>query len=446
MPVSTPVADVARVPVLTSALRKARWRLIPLLSVCYLVAYMDRINISFAAESMNRDLHFTPKIYGLGAGLFFLTYALCEIPSNRLLLRFGARRWMARIMLTWGLLAAVMILVKTPRGFYGLRMLLGMAEAGYFPGALFYLSLWFPKRERARAISLFYVALPISTVVMGGLAGSLLRLNGRLGLMGWQWLFLVEALPAIALSVVVWFALPDGPSKARWLETEECDALMTELRHAPPAGHVQSNAQDLRAALKSKYVWGFGLFFFCTLGSNYAVNFSLPILLKEATGWSPGRVGGLIAVVGLMGAASMIGNAVHSDRRGERMWHIVVPTLAMAFGLLAAGLHMGGWFAVGALAFAAVTNYAIQGPMLSVCSMVLPGDAAAVGIATINMCAIAGGFVGPYWMGWMREATGTYAVGIGGLFVPCLLAGLSILWLLPRWNAAMRRLELPAGE
>jgi ACS family tartrate transporter-like MFS transporter len=179
---ASPAAAVPQ-DALQSALRKARWRLIPLLSVCYLVAYMDRVNISFAAETMNRDLHFTPKTYGLGAGLFFLTYALCEIPSNRLLLRFGARRWMARIMLTWGLLAAAMVLVRTPRNFYTLRMLLGMAEAGYFPGVIFYLSQWFPKGERARAISLFYIAFPLSTALMGSIAGVLC---GRVG--GWGWL------------------------------------------------------------------------------------------------------------------------------------------------------------------------------------------------------------------------------------------------------------------
>ena len=430
-----PIADAERGPGLTSALRKARWRLIPLLSVGYLVAYMDRINISFAAESMNRDLHFTPEIYGLGAGLFFLTYALCEVPSNRMLLRFGARRWMARILLTWGLLAAAMVVVRTPRSFYVLRMLLGMAEAGYFPGAIYYLSQWFPKRERAKAISLFYVALPLSSVVMGSVAGVLLRQDGRLGLKGWQWLFLVEAIPAIVLSAGVWFGLPDGPAKAEWLDVPEREALMVELRDEPLNGHASSNTEDLRSALRNKFVWGFGLFFFLTLGSHYAVNFSLPLLLKAATGWDVGRVGGLIAIVGGMGAASMIGNAVHSDKSGERMWHIVLPTLGMAMGLLIAGLHMGGWVGAVALAFASVSNYAIQGPMLSACSMVLPGRAAAVGIAMINTCAIVGGFAGPYWMGWMRVATGSYALGIGGLFVPCLIAALSILWLLPRWNA-----------
>ncbi len=416
--------------VLATALRKARWRLIPLLSVCYLVAYMDRVNISFAAEQMNRDLHFTPTIYGLGAGLFFLTYALCEIPSNRLLLHFGARRWLARIMLTWGLLAVGMVLVRSAGSFYGMRMLLGVAEAGYFPGVIFYLAQWFPRAERAKAISLFYIAFPLSSVVMGGLAGVLLRQNGRLGLAGWQWLFLVEGLPAVLLSVAVWALLPDGPASAEWLTVEERAALMDEVAQ-PVAAH--GGAGYLRAALTSRYVWGFGMFFLFTLGSNYAISFSLPLVLKLATGWSIGRVGGLIAGIGVLSAVGMVLNARHSDKSDERRWHIVVPTVVMGAGMLVASFNGNGWMGVGALTVAAISFFAIQGPMLGVVSRVVAGDAAAVAIATINMCAIAGGFVGPYWMGWVRETTGSYAVGIGGLCVPCWLAAGLVVWLLPGW-------------
>jgi ACS family tartrate transporter-like MFS transporter len=381
---------------------------------------MDRVNISFAAESMNRDLHFTPTIYGLGAGLFFLTYALCEIPSNRLLLHFGARRWLARIMLTWGLLAVGMAFVRSPGSFYGMRMLLGVAEAGYFPGVIFYLAQWFPKAERAKAISLFYIAFPLSSVVMGGLAGVLLRQSGRLGLAGWQWLFVVEGLPAVLLSAAIWFTLPDAPASAAWLTVEERAAVAEELAHTEVAAH---GVGYLRAALRSRYVWGFGLFFFFTLGSNYAISFSLPLVLRLATGWTIGRVGWLIAGIGVLSAVAMVLNARDSDKRGERKWHIVVPTVVMGFGMLVASFHTSGWIGVGALTVAAISFFAIQGPMLGVVSRVVPGNAAAVAIATINMCAICGGFVGPYWMGWMREATGSYAVGIGGLCVPCLLAG-----------------------
>src|ERR1700675_1586350 len=200
---------------------QASVRLIPLIAIAYGVAYTDRVNISFAALQMNRDLHFSASSYGLGAGLFFVSYAACEIPSNLLLYRVGARRWFARIMFTWGLLAMGMMFVKTPLQFYVMRFLLGMAEAGFFPGVIFYLSQWFPPHMRARAISRFYISFPISSVLMGAIAGFLLDLHGKAGLAGWQWLFLIEGLPAVTLSLVFLFFLPAGPATAKWLTEEE---------------------------------------------------------------------------------------------------------------------------------------------------------------------------------------------------------------------------------
>src|SRR5450631_887129 len=213
-----------------AAVRKASLRLIPLFALGYGIAYMDRVNISFASLQMNRDLHFSASIYGFGAGLFFLSYAACEIPSNLLLYRFGARRWIARIMFTWGFLAMGMMFVRTPREFYIVRFLLGMAEAGFFPGVIFYLSQWFPANVRARTVSRFYVALPLSSVFMGGLAGGLLNLQGRMGLAGWQWLFVAEGLPAVLLSVVFLAYLPNTPAVAKWLTAEERDWLINRLR------------------------------------------------------------------------------------------------------------------------------------------------------------------------------------------------------------------------
>src|SRR5580658_2767857 len=203
------VTDAASSDIGRSALAKASWRLLPLIGLGYGVAYMDRVNISFAALRMNQDLHFSASVYGLGGGLFFLSYALFEVPSNLFLVRFGARRWIARIMLTWGLLAMGMMFVRTPVQFYVMRFLLGLAEAGFFPGVIYYLTLWFPAQHRGKAISRFYVAWPLSSVVMGAVAGTLLNLQGRLGLAGWQWLFLVEGLPALAMSGVILLLLPD---------------------------------------------------------------------------------------------------------------------------------------------------------------------------------------------------------------------------------------------
>jgi len=414
---------------LQSGLRKARWRLLPLLSICYLVAYMDRANISFAAKTMNRDLHFSPQTYGLGAGLFFLSYALCEVPSNRLMLRFGARRWLSRIMLTWGLLAGAMVLVRSVHEFYGARLLLGCAEAGYFPGALYFLSQWFPRATRGRAISLFYVSLPISTIVMGGLAGALLGLDGRLGLRGWQWMFLVEAVPAVVLSVVIWFGLPENLASARWLSGEERQAIAEELErdHIAEGGANEGNIWD---ALRNRRVWVLGVVYFFELWMLYAITFSLPIVLGQSTGWNAARVGYLIAWTGVAGAALMVGGAWMSDRSLRPQRYVLSGFLLMAVGALAAGLHLSGWSGAGALLFVMLSFYSIQAPMLRVMTTIVPGKGAALAIGTANMCGIAGGFVGPYWMGWMRELTGGYAFGIGALCVPCLLAAVLMMWLM----------------
>ena len=413
---------------LGSALRKTRTRLIPLLAICYLVAFMDRANISFAAETMNRDLRFSPRQYGLGAGVFFLSYALCEIPANRLLLRLGARRWLGGLLLAWGLIAACMTFVHSPGSFYAVRLALGAAEAGFFPGALFYLSQWFPNSERARSISLFYIAFPLSSTVMGVVAGALLRLNGVLGLRGWQWLFLVEALPAILLSAAVWRLLPAGPEQAAWLSPDEKGALRQASSSGNPAGGAARTG--LQQALRSGRAWALSLILFLTLGSYYAVVFSLPVVLRAVTGWSQGAVGGIVAVFGVAGALGMLLLARSSDRQRERRWHIVVPTILMAAALMLAGLHLSGWFAVAALLVAITSYYAMQGPLMGLPNLMLQGEAAAVAIAMLTMGGVAGGFVGPYWMGWMRERNGGYAEGIGLLAVPCVIAVICTLGLM----------------
>ena len=426
---------------LESALHKARWRLLPLLSIAYLVAYMDRANISFAAETMNRDLHFSPRVYGLGAGLFFLSYALCELPSNRALLRFGARRWMARIMLTWGLLAGAMVLVRSSTSFYGVRLLLGMAEAGYFPGVLFYLAQWFPAAERARAISRFYISLPLSNAVMGALAGFLLSLDGRLHLTGWQWLFLVEAVPAVALSLVLWRSLPDGPASARWLSAPERSALQVELargdRSSPAAAHGEEGS--LWRVLANRRVWLLGFVYFCGLLVFYALSFSLPLLLRQLTSLSQAQVGYVISGLGFAGAAAMLLNAAHSDKTSERQHHSTIPFLLMAVVLVIAGLHLRGITAVACLLLAVCAYYTMQGPLLGMATSLVRGSGGAIAIATVNMCGIMGGFLGPYWMGWMREHTGSYAVGIGWLAAPCVLGVLCIQWLMRPVSPARHR-------
>ncbi len=411
------------------ALRKASLRLIPLIGLGYGAAYVDRVNVSFAAISMNRDLHFSATMYGLGAGLFFVSYALCEIPSNLMLVRFGARKWLARIMLTWGLLAIGMMFVRTPLQFYTMRVLLGMAEAGFFPGVVYYLTEWFPAEYRARAISRFYIALPLSSTVMGSLAGWLLGLDGWLKLRGWQWLFLVEGLPPLLLSLMFWLYLPNAPKDAKWLEPEEREWL--EARAG--AGKVREGHAwaDVRNVMTDGRMWLIALFFLCILTVLYGWSFSAPVILQGVTGWTVGRVGWLIAGMGVMGAGAMLWNARSSDRSGERTWHIVVPCLLMGAGFLVGGLTRDPWLAIPAFALTIAGYNAAQGPVLTLPATFLTGRAAAIGYAAITGIGVAGGFVGPYWMGRARDFTGDYQRGLLTLAVPSVLAA-GLMFLLSR--------------
>ncbi len=404
-----------------SAQRKAAWRLLPVIAVGYGLAYMDRINISFAALQMNRDLHFSASVYGFGAGLFFIGYALCEVPSNLLLLRFGARKWLARIMFTWGLLAAAMLFVRTPLEFNALRFLLGMAEAGFYPGVIYYLTLWFPARMRARAVSRFYISLPLSSVVMGALAGWLLGLGGRFGLSGWQWLFLVEGLPTAAFSLVILKMLPDNPAQAKWLTADEKAWLDTQLKADGATAHLGHSAGFGQALLSPK-VWMIGAFFFFALTTSYAYSFSAPAILQGVTGWSVTNVGFLVACFGLAGAVGMLLNSAHSDRSGERALHCIVPCVVMAAGFLMASYAKEPWLVVVSLAASYISFMAMLGPANAIPMQFLAGRAAAAGLAAMNTITMFAGFVGPYWMGVMKDYTGSYDAGLRGLVLPCLLA------------------------
>ena len=420
-----------------SAQRKAGLRLLPIIGIGYGLAYMDRINISFASLRMNSDLHFSATVYGLGAGLFFIGYALCEVPSNLLLLRFGPKRWLARIMLTWGLLAAAMMFVRTPWQFYGVRLLLGMAEAGFFPGILYYLTLWFPDRMRARAVSRFYIALPLSSVVMGSVAGWLMGLEGKLGLAGWQWLFLLEGLPAALFSFVFLSMLPDGPMQATWLTAEERVWLKRQLDGDSMYAHLGHDAGVMRALLSPK-VWMIGGFFLCALTANYAYNFSAPAMLQQATGWSVTNVGFLVAGFGLAGAAGMLLNGAHSDRSGERTLHCIIPCVLMAAGYVTAGYARTPWLIVSALAISFIAFTSMQGPALAVPTQFLAGRAAAAGIAAMNTITMFSGFIGPYWMGRTRDLTGSYWLGLRWLLVPSLAAAV-VMFVLMRSLARSRK-------
>ena len=428
-----------------SALRKAWIRLVPLIGLGYGAAYVDRVNVSFAALQMNRDLHFSASMYGLGAGLFFVSYALCEVPSNLLLVRFGARRWLARIMLTWGLLAMGMMLVRTPAEFYTMRLLLGMAEAGFFPGVVFYLTEWFPPEHRARAISGFYIALPLSSTVMGSLAGWLLGLNGRLALAGWQWLFLVEGLPPLVLSLAFLLYLPDKPANAKWLTAEERTWLERRLAEAS-LGHAPSGGvkHDLRVALENPRIWMVGLYFLCALTVLYGWSFSAPAILQKLTGRSVGEVGAMIAGMGLLGAVGMLWNARLSDKAGERFWHIIVPCVVMAAGFVVGGLTGNAWLGVAAFTVTVVAYNSSQGPVLTLPSVFLSGRSSAVGYALITGIGVVGGVIGPALMGKLRDSTGDYQRGLLLLALPSLGAA-AFIFVMMRMSVANRQRQEHRG-
>ena len=404
-----------------SALRKASVRLLPLIGLGYGIAFTDRVNISFAALQMNRDLHFSATVFGLGAGLFFVSYAACEVPSNLLLVRFGARRWLARIMLTWGVLAMAMMLVRTAREFYAMRLLLGAAEAGYFPGVIFYLTRWFPAGERAKAVSRWYIAFPLASAAMGAVAGALLHLDGRWHLAGWQWLLLAEGLPAVLMSAVFLVALPDGPAQARWL-TEAERAWIERRMRAEREARAGDEKGDLARAFGDARVWLLGAFYFCGLLASYGYTFSAPALVEQVTGWDATAVGWSIAAIGLLGAAAMWGNGWHSDQTGERRGHILLPMVLMAAGFVAAGLSVTPAVVLPAIAAIFAGYAAVQGPAWTIPPEFLEGRSAAVGIATINTIGILGGFVGPTCVGMLKDWSGGYQKGMLAMAAPVVVA------------------------
>ena len=418
-----------------SGLRKASLRLLPLIGLGYGIAFIDRVNIGFAAVQMNHDLGFSAAVYGLGAGLFFLTYTTLEVPSNLLLVRFGAKRWLARIMLTWGLISMAMMLVKTPAQFYVLRLLLGAAEAGFFPGVLYYLSQWYPPRHRSRAISRFYIAAPLASTVMGLVAASLLGLQGKLGLAGWQWLFLLEGAPSVLMSAAFLLLLPDDPAKARWLTATERDALLAMRQVSDPAKEHVPSSHAVLAVLRDVRIWLLGIFLFCIMFTGYAYSFVAPTLVQQVTGRGVGYAGNLIAGFGLFGAAGMLLNGWHSDRTGERFWHILAPTLSLIAIYIVVGSARSPLVVVAALACSQFAFFGLQIPFLTLAPGFLRSKNAAAGIAAVNSIGLTGGFLGPIWMGHIVGHGGSYQRGMLTLALPVMIS--CALLAAFRWKAAL---------
>lgn len=407
---------------------KALWHILPLIALAYLFAYMDRVNVSFAAAQMNADLKFSATIYGLGGGLFFLGYALFEIPSNLMLVRFGARQWIARIMITWGLLAAGMMFIRTPMQFYVLRFLLGVAEAGFYPGVIYYFSGWFPRNYRGRAVSRFYVASPLASIVMGGISGALLGLDGLANLQGWQWLFLVQGLPAVFVGLLVLRFLPDAPASVAWLTEPEKKWIQDALAHEQarlrqPVGH------NLLAAFRNPRVLLLGVIGFLLIGAITTFILSAPILLAGATGLDATRVGYLVSLGGISGAVAMLIAGGYADRRGHRFRTAFWWTLVMAGAFLALSLSPAPAIVIVAYLAFATTCFTVAMLTSSGWADVIHVRELAVGAAAINTLSQIGAFVTPFAWGAARDATGSFQPGLIALLVMTLLLALLMMLL-----------------
>ena len=408
-------------PALTSASAKVRRRLIPFLILCYFVSYLDRVNIGFAGLTMNADLGIGPEAFGFTAGIFFLGYCLFEVPSNVMLARFGARIWIARIMITWGLVSMATAFVTGATSLAVARFLLGVAEAGFFPGIIYYLTRWVPAAERARTVSAFMVAVPVSALIGAPLSGWILdAFQDAGGLKGWQWLFIVEALPAVLLGVAAYFFLDDRPDDARWLTADERAALaqiIAEEDQAKAAAH----GMTLRDALTDLRILCLSLVYFGIVCGLYSLTFWTPQIVK-AFGFSNTATGFVAAVPFLFGAAAMIFWGRHSDKTGERVWHVALPSFLGAAGLMAGSLVSEPAFALLALTVAALGIFAALPTFWTLPTAILSGTAVAGAIALINSIGNIGGFAGPYVVGWLKGAgfeTGAAVAAIASVMVLC---------------------------
>src|SRR3984893_362952 len=390
---------------------KVSWRLLPLIVVIYFVAYMDRTNVGFAAISMNEDLGFTAYVYGWGAGIFFLGYFLFEVPSNVILEKTGARIWISRIMITWGLVAGAMAFITDPISFLVLRFLLGVAEAGFFPGMILYFTYWFPSKYRARVIAALFLAVPGSNAITAAISGALLQLDGVLGLRGWQWLFIVEAVPSVLLAFAVLALMTDRPAKANWLSAQEQEWLETTLENERRAITKQHSDFTLWRGLTDPRVLVLSIIYLTAVTGTYGITFFMPLMLKSL-GLSDFGTGLVTAIPYTIGTVGMVLWSISSDRTGERRLHFAAAYYLAAIGLIGAGFFNGTWWAVIAMSVAAIGIYGAKPAFWPLPSTFLTGTAAAGGIALINAIGNLGGFVGPYAVGWIKDATGSYAAGL----------------------------------
>ncbi|MEN9835270.1 MAG: hypothetical protein RL011_1463 [Pseudomonadota bacterium] len=403
--------------------RKISWRLLPLLFTCYVVAYIDRVNVGFAKLEMLSDLAMSEAAYGLGAGIFFLGYFLLEVPSNLILHRVGARLWIGRIMITWGILSGAMSHVTTEYQFYLVRFFLGVAEAGFFPGIILYLGYWYPRGLRTRVTAIFMAAVPVAGIIGGPLSGWIMKyLEGYAGQRGWQWMYWIEAVPALLLGLYVAAMLPDGPSDARWLSDHERQSVRSRLAREDS----QKEHERFMDALSAPGFWQLCAVYFCLVMGNYGVSFWLPSVIKGTGITDPGQVGLLSALPWIAALVTMIAVSASADRRQEYRWHVAISALVSALGFYLAASHLHGTAgALVAMTLAACGIITSLPIFWSLPAATLSGVAAAGGIALINSIGNLAGFLSPYLVGWLNDqtrspATGLYAIS-GFLILGALL-------------------------
>ena len=396
------VVDPARI------MRRVFLRLIPFLFILYVCAYLDRVNLSFAALSMRRDLGFSGTVYGAGAGLFFISYALFEIPANLILLRLGPRRWMAIIMVAWGIVSSAMALIHSSFGFYLLRFLLGVAEAGFFPGIILCLTRWFPAAHRARAFALFITAAPAAGVIGAPVSTLLLRLDGLANLAGWKWLFIGEGAPSIILGIATFFILTDSPEQAHWLSPPEREWLVAEVS----AHHHHAHATHVGHAFRSLAVWMLAAIYFAMSVAFYALTLWLPIVVKSHTHSGDLSVIALTTVPYVLAAACMLLVARSSDLTGERKWHLITCLIAAAVAFIASAAITSPIPSLVAIFLATGLVWGTVAPFWTFPAYLLRGTAAAAGIAFVNSVGAVGGFTGPYIMGLASDLTHSFRAAL----------------------------------
>jgi D-galactonate transporter len=409
--------------------RRVGWRLIPLLFICYIVAYLDRVNVGFAKLQMQGDLQFSEAVYGFGAGIFFVGYFLFEVPSNIILHRVGARRWIARIMITWGLLSAATMFVSTSTTFYVIRFLLGAAEAGFFPGIILYLTYWFPAARRSKATSLFLAAIPFAGILGGPFSGWILQsMSGVYGQAGWQWLFLLQGLPTAVLGVVVWRYLDDRVEDAKWLDPAEKDMIIHEVKKEA----TRKSEPSLLNVLGNGRVWVLAVVYFTFVSGIYGISFWLPSIIKSMGVKGALDIGLLSAIPWAFGVVAMYLIAKSSDRRLEYRWHSALAAIVGAVGLVLSVLYHGNaTFAMAGLTLATMGIMSTLPVFWGMPTSFLGGAAAAAGIALINSIGNLSGFSAPYLIGLIKDATRSTDAGLYMLAVLLVLGAMLVLFIKP---------------